>query len=181
MLVNYVGANFLFGAAINLQKETSSFFLKRIFCHNFFLIRKKNHKLFFKNIYIAIKITITNYNFKETSENVSLKNNCNGCYEWEAKYYWCFLCFFYIVEVFYCMAIAKVSIILHFYHHCLLSSFLSSSSCTNNFDLFFLFLNFHWGSKFKLHHWNFLFLMQAYVIEINHNWNGCHRFGHCVY
>jgi hypothetical protein len=39
-------------------------------------------------------------------------NNCNGCYEWEAKYYWSFLCFFYIVEVFYCMAIGKVSIVL---------------------------------------------------------------------
>jgi len=40
-------------------------------------------------------------------------NNCNGCYEWEAKYYWKFFMFFFtLLRFFYCMAIAKVSIVL---------------------------------------------------------------------
>lgn len=43
-----LGANFLFRAAINLQKETSFFIFKaNIFAQFFFNIRKKNHKLLF--------------------------------------------------------------------------------------------------------------------------------------
>ncbi len=66
----------LFFEAKNIQKATSFFFKKGIFCRKFFYKKKHSQKIInsFLEKNIGIIITTIDYNFEKASENVSLEH-----------------------------------------------------------------------------------------------------------